>query len=233
MKFRPTILLLPLLLALAAPLRAAGPYLRGFDPMPVLPPPPAPHDAEDVADRDSAFQVYSARTPAEVAEAKREHKVTIGLFAAAIGPDFQPGRWPLLEALFKDVEAESKKMADSDKNVWRRLRPNVAEPARFVHPSDPETSFSYPSAHATRATALALVLAELFPARRAQILQEGRDIGWIRVKAGGHTPLDIYAGRTLGLAIARSLLANPAFQSDLAAVKAEVSAQKTALPTGS
>ncbi len=228
MKFRPTILLLPLLLALAAPLRAAGPYLRGFDPMPVLPPPPAPHDAEDVADRDSAFQVYSARTPAEVAEAKREHKVTIGLFAAAIGPDFQPGRWPLLEALFKDVEAESKKMADSDKNVWRRLRPNVAEPARFVHPSDPETSFSYPSAHATRATALALVLAELFPARRAQILQEGRDIGWIRVKAGGHTPLDIYAGRTLAQAIVKQFKKSDDFEKEAGEAKAEIEAVRNA-----
>ncbi len=231
MKLRPS-LILPLLLALAAPLHADGPYLRGFDPMPLLPPPPAPHDPEDVADRDSAFQVYSARTPAEAAEAKKEHKVTIALFAAAIGPDFQPGRWPLLEALFKDVEAEAKAVADRDKSVWKRLRPNVAEPARFSRPSDPETSFSYPSAHATRATALALILADVFPSRRAQILQEGRDIGWIRVKAGGHTPLDIYAGRTLGLAIARSLLANPAFKADLAAVKAEVATEKTAVPAG-
>jgi acid phosphatase (class A) len=146
------------------------------------------------------------------------------LFAAAIGPAYSPGKFPELEALCKDVEAESRAEADIAKNTWKRLRPAIAEPARFTNPSDPETSFSYPGSHATRGTVLALVLAEIFPSRRAEILQKGRDIGWVRVEAGAHTPIDIFAGRVLGQALAQAFLRDPKFQADLAAVKGEVAA---------
>ena len=70
----------------------------------------------------------------------------------------------------------------------------------------------------------ALLLAELFPERKEAILAIGRNIGWDRVLIGKHFPTDIYAGRMLGQAIVRELLANPAFQHDLAEAKAEVQA---------
>lgn len=50
----------------------------------------------------------------------------------------------------------------------------------------------------------------------------GRDIGWDRVLIGKHFATDINAGRVLGQAIARELLASPAFQRDLAEAKAEL-----------
>ena len=65
-----------LLTQAAAGVRAAGPDLHGVDPLTLLPPPTALHSPEDAADRDSAVQVYSARTPADVARAKAEHTVT-------------------------------------------------------------------------------------------------------------------------------------------------------------
>jgi acid phosphatase (class A) len=67
-------------------------------------------------------------------------------------------------------------------------------------------------------------LAEIFPSRREAILEKGREIGWVRVEAGVHTPLAIYAGRVLGQALAESFLRDPKFQADLAAAKAEASA---------
>ena len=54
----------------------------------------------------------------------------------------------------------------------------------------------------------------------------GRQIGWDRVLIGKHFPTDVHAGRMLGKAIVRELLASPAFQQDLAAAKAEVQAAK-------
>jgi acid phosphatase (class A) len=69
-----------------------------------------------------------------------------------------------------------------------------------------------------------MLLAELFPDRKEAILATGRDIGWDRVLLGKHFPTDIYAGRVLGQAIVRELLANPAFQHDLAEAKAEMRA---------
>lgn len=221
-------LLVPLfvLALVAAPLRAAGPYLREFDAISLLPPPPALGSPEDAADRESTFRIYSARTPEEVATGKAEHKVTIFAFTPAIGPFFQRGKFPLTEALFKDIEAEIKAVVDSAKNTWKRPRPFVADPARFTDPGDPEKSPGYPSGHSTRGTAFALILAELFPGQRAALLEKGRAIGWVRVEIGVHTPLDIYAGRVLGQALAQAFLRDPAFQQDLAAAKAEIAAAK-------
>src|SRR5580658_5661186 len=106
MKFRPLSAFL-LLAALVAPLRAQGPYLHGFDPVSLLPPPPALHDPEDVADRDSTFRIYSQRTPEEVALGKAEHHVTLAAFAPVLGSDYQPAKCPKLAALFQDLDAEA------------------------------------------------------------------------------------------------------------------------------
>ena len=85
----------------------------------------------------------------------------------------------------------------------------------------PEKSASYPSGHSTRGTVYALVLAEVFPDKREEILAIGREIGWDRVLIGKHFPTDIYAGRVLAKAIFRELMASPAFQHDLAEARAE------------
>jgi len=91
----------------------------------------------------------------------------------------------------------------------------------------PETSYGYPSGHATRGMLQALLLAELFPQQREAILVIGRQIGWDRVLIGKHFPADVHAARVLGQALARELLASPAFQRDLAEAKAEVQAAAT------
>jgi acid phosphatase (class A) len=71
----------------------------------------------------------------------------------------------------------------------------------------------------------ALLLTELFPEQSEAILAVGRNMGWDRVLIGKHFPTDVYAGRVLGRAIVRELLASPAFRHDLAEAKAEVQAR--------
>jgi acid phosphatase (class A) len=221
-------LLLCAVLAIFAPagLQAAGPYLGTFDPFSLLPPPPAAHGTEDLADRDEAYQVYLKRTPAEVSLAKAEHKVTFAAFSKAAGCDLKAGRYPKLDAIFLEVDAETKRVVDLAKAHWGRKRPFLDDPDRFPSPADPEKSAGYPSGHATRGIAFAMILSEIFPQRRDQIFDKGRLIGWTRVEAGVHTPLDIYAGRVLGQALGRAFLASPALQEDLAAARAEVAAAR-------
>jgi acid phosphatase (class A) len=213
-----------LLVLACAGVQAASPYLHGVDALTLLPPPTVLHTAEDTADRDSAFQVYRSRTPEDVTRAKAEHKVTPYAYAVAVGPFLKPGKFPRLDAMFQELELEVKPVIDAGKNHWKRLRPYVQDPARFSEPGDPENSFGYPSGHATRGTVFGLILAEIFPEQRDAILEKGRLIGWTRVEVGVHSPEDIYAGRVLGQAMAQALLRDPAFQRDLAAVKAEVAA---------
>ena len=111
---------------------------------------------------------------------------------------------------------------DTAKGYWKRQRPYETDTRLSL--GSPESSFGYPSGHSTRGTVYALLLEELFPDRKEAILAIGRDVGWDRVLIGKHFPTDIYAGRVLGQAIVRELLASPAFQHDLAEAKGETQA---------
>ncbi len=218
--------LVALILALAARLPAA--YLPAGEPdaIALLAPPPAAGSAEEKSDLAETSTVYAGATPAEIALGKEENKLTIFHYAPAIGPWFVPGKFPKTEALFKQVEAETKTVTDHAKNFWKRPRPYHLVPARFPHSIEHEspTHYSYPSGHSTRGTVFTLLLAELFPAKREAILAKGRETGWLRVQGGVHYPTDIYAGRVLGQELARDFLRRPEFQADLAAARAELAA---------
>jgi acid phosphatase (class A) len=221
--------LLFLALVATVPLRAAPAsvsYLADShtDVLTLLAPPPTAGSAEDKADLESAYAVASTATPEQVAEAKDEVKLTIFHFAPAIGPWFQAGRFPKLEALFKEVETEAKAVTSKGKKSWQRQRPYIVDPVLFPHAVEHEkaSDYSYPSGHSTRGTVFALLLAEIFPEHRDALIAKGREIGWRRVQGGVHYPTDIYAGRVLGQALARDFIANPSFQHDLAAAKAEL-----------
>lgn len=227
MNYRHFLLLVPLLAWFVAPLRAGeSKYLPAgaVDAVRLLPPPPTPGLAENTVDLDTTERVHRAATPEERAESKDQVKLTIFHFAPVIGPWFQPGRFPKTEALFREVEAETKAVTNVGKAHWQRVRPYHAAPASFPDAIEHEkpTDYSYPSGHSTRGTVFAMLLAELVPDRRDAILARGREIGWLRVVGGVHYPTDIYAGRTLGQALAQAFLASPAFQHDLESARAEL-----------
>jgi acid phosphatase (class A) len=219
-----------LLLLAALPLLAESYYLAPGRPdgVALLAPPPSPGSAEEAADLASARAVFKARTPTEEARAIKDASLSIFLFTPAIGPFFQPGRFPKTEALFQKVRKDISEPLDQTKDHWKRRRPYQLDPQLTL--GRPETSFGYPSGHATRGTVQALLLAELFPEQKDAILAIGRDIGWDRVLIGKHFPTDIHAARVLGQAMARELLASPAFQRDLADARAELAACGTAKP---
>lgn len=217
-------LLLCLLLLIAPSLRADTNYLAAGRPdgVALLAPPPAPGSEEEAADLAEARAVFMGRTPSEQARAAQDDKLTIFLFTPAVGPVLQPGRLPKTEALFQKVKKDITGPLDSAKDHWQRRRPYQMDARLWL--GAPEKSFGYPSGHSTRGTVEALLLAELFPEKNEAILEMGRTIGWDRVLIGKHFPTDIYAGRVLGQAIVRELLASPAFQHDLTEAKAEVQA---------
>ena len=212
------------LLFVAPSLRADSYYLAPNHPdgVALLAPPPVAGSAEEAADLASACAVFNARTPAETARAAKDSTISIFLFAPAIGTFFQPGKLSKTEALFKKVKKDIGVPIDIPKDHWQRRRPYQLDDRLSL--GEPEPSFGYPSGHSTRGTVQALLLAELFPEQKVAILEIGCNIGWDRVLIGKHFPTDIYAGRVLGKAIVRELMASPAFQHDLAEAKAEVQA---------
>jgi len=210
------------LLLLTVPVLADAYYLAPGHPdgVALLPSPPAPGSPEEAADLASARRVFKKRTPAEEARAKKDASLSMFLFAPAIGQCFQPGKFPKTEELFERVKKDIADAINVPKDHWKRQRPYQLDERLSL--GRPENSFGYPSGHSTRGTVYSLVLAEVFPAQKEAILAIGRDIGWDRVLIGKHFPTDIYAGRVLGQAVFRELLASPAFQHDLAQAKAEV-----------
>jgi acid phosphatase (class A) len=221
---RGNVLTLCLLLLAAWPLFAESHYLAPGHPdgVTLLAPPPVAGSAEEAADLASARAVFEARTPDEQARAFKDSSLSIFLFTPAIGTFFQPGKLPKTEALFQKVKTDIAESINTPKDHWKRQRPYQMDERLTL--GRPERSFGYPSGHSTRGMVQALLLAELFPEKKKAILAIGRDIGWDRVLIGKHFPTDIYAGRVLGQAIVRELLASPAFQRDLAEAKAEVQA---------
>jgi acid phosphatase (class A) len=229
MNRRSSLLLLVLAAGLFLPrLQAAGQpkYLAAgsLDPIALLPPPPAAGTAEAAADLATTRTISQARTPEQTADAAAEVKLTVFCFSPVLGSWFQPGRFPKTEALFKQIDSDTRTVTGIGKSFFQRPRPYAVDPG--IIPLAKEESSSYPSGHGTRGTVFALVLAELFPDRREAILRQGRDIGWNRIVAGVHYPSDIFSGRVLGQAIVREMLKNPAFLQDLAEAKAEVAAAR-------
>jgi len=221
-----------LLLFLAPALLAESNYLAPGQPdsIALLAPPPVAGSAEEVADLASARAVFKARTPDEQARAFKDASLSLFLFTPAIGPSFQPGKFPKVETLFQKVKQDIGEPIDTVKQHWQRRRPYQLDAELTL--GRPERSFAYPSGHSTRGTVYALVVAELFPDKKEAILAIGRDIGWDRVLIGKHFPTDIYAARVLGQAIMRDLQASPAFQRDLAEAKAEVQTASASTKAG-
>jgi acid phosphatase (class A) len=217
-------LALGLLLSTAASLFADTSYLAAGRPdgIALLTPPPMAGSAEEAADLATVRSVFNARTEAEKTRAMKDSSLSFTLFGPAIGPVFESGKLPKTEVLLQKVKSEIGVIIDAPKNHFKRKRPYQMDEKLDL--GKPEPSFGYPSGHSTRGTVYSLVLAELFPEKKGEILAVGRDIGWDRVLIGKHFPTDIYAGRVLGKAIVRELLASAAFQHDLAEAKAEIAA---------
>ena len=194
----------------------------------LLAPPPLPGSEEEAADMASTRAVFRARTEGEKEHALKSSTLSFSLFNEAIGCELELSKLPKTQAFLEKMKKDIQGAIDLPKNHFKRKRPYEMDVS--LNLGKPETSFSYPSGHSTRGTVYALVFAELFPEKREAILQVGRDIGWDRVLIGKHFPTDVYAGRVLGQAVFRALQANPVFQQDLAAVKAEIGekAKKTA-----
>ena len=105
-----------------------------------------------------------------------------------------------------------------------RERPFV----RFGEPSlipEKEAEFagssSYPSASATLAWGMALVLTELAPAHQNEILKYGYEFGYSRVIAGYHFASDVQAGRILAACVLARMHNDPVFRDLLEKARGE------------
>jgi acid phosphatase (class A) len=212
--------------ALATPGFAAEPYVTGkmLDLTVLVPPPPAKGSAADQADMEAVLKAQAEASDARRAQALADSDETVYvMFTPTLGAAFNAATTPKAAAFFARIGDSEDDTLDAAKPYFGRVRPWLANPA--VKPYAKQTkSGSYPSGHTTRVAICAIMLSMILPEKKDAIWARADDYAQSRVIGGMHYPTDILAGWRTGTAMATVMLRDPAFQSDLAAVKTEVRA---------
>ena len=241
------------MLPMSCPTRAAGPddpsadeiggnakpYLERDDKVDdaaILPAPPVPGSAADKADRDTFATTRRLEgTPRWVlatSDADRRPVSVLRDFSCALGETVDPSRAPalmtMLDRSYRDVEKSIRRV----KALYHRARPLAGNEAPVCEPRSKhlETSYSFPSGHATQGWTTALILADLVPDRATAIMDRGRVYGESRVVCGAHWASDIAASRLAGAALFKTLESDPAFRADLDRARQELVMAREAPP---
>ncbi len=190
-----------------------------------LPPAPPANSALERAERDIVRGPWSTERRAQ---ALADNAIDpFAAFDSVLGTNFTAANFPATLAVLTRAGRAAGYAGDPVKFRDQRLRPFVTDSS--ITPCIEDTpalraSFSYPSGHAALGFAWALVLVELAPAHADAIIERGRDFTWSRVVCGVHYPSDVEAGRTVAAAAVARLHADPDFQRELEAARAEMAA---------
>lgn len=160
----------------------------------------------------------------EVASSDADLKKIHEVFSEAFGYPITVEGTPALYALIMRVGRECQRATQSAKRKYSRIRPYVMYNTNTCFRDDEDVvrkNGSYPSGHSSNGWGLALVLAEINPARRDVILKRGYEYGQSRVICGYHWQSDVDAARMIASACVAMLHANPRFVEDLDKAKAE------------
>jgi acid phosphatase (class A) len=189
----------------------------------LVPAPPAVDSAANKAELAELHRIEQARTPEQVAAAKRdEDEEDVFAFKTVLGADFNPEALPLTAALGEHVKNEQSVAGAQLKVVFPRVRPYNAD--KTLHPVCAVTDAvnSYPSGHALTGYLEAFTLVEMAPEKRAAILERADEYAHNRLVCGVHYPSDIEESRRVALLVFGNMMATPKFRQDLAAAKLEM-----------
>lgn len=198
------------------------------DGLTLLPPPPVAGTAamaRDEAVRRAALPLRGTpRYALAAADADRNQDATNQAFQCAFGTAIDPQGTPVLYKLLGKMRIDVRASTYPAKSHYKRLRPWIANNAKACVASEGlvRDDGSYPSARAAVGWAYALVLAELNPGRRSNIMERGREFGQSRVVCDAEWQSDVDAGRTLAAAVVSRLQKVDQFRSDLRAARQEV-----------
>ncbi|WP_421724250.1 phosphatase PAP2 family protein [Bauldia sp.] len=180
-------------------------------------PPPAIGSAAFAEQMTVVLWLQRTRTPDQVAFV--EQTLDVERFAPILGAAlFQVDAAALKTTIDLAID-QVRDDYDAVKDVYDLPRPFQVDDA--VDPvGDARPVASYPSGHAIRAIVYARLLAEVFPDHRDALMDLAERVGYGRVVAGVHYPIDITAGQTLGHAYADVIVAQPAFRDAVVAASA-------------
>lgn len=163
--------------------------------MPDFPAPPEPGSEADRKDLSAVFALQQRLKPGQCDKAKMAAHADFESFFGDISPFPKP--LPAeAAAIFKRVKTETDGVAADIKDKFKRKRPFLRDPG--LNPCLGRIGgLAYPSGHATISRLMALMLADLVPARRREFLARADEAALDRVIGGVHHPADIEAGKAL------------------------------------
>jgi acid phosphatase (class A) len=218
-----------------AALPEAGPqFLAGYlapealpDSSLILPPPPGAGSAAQALDEELNRGLQTLRGTRRWSLAAQDADTTFpqaaGIFSCAVNAPLSERDTPHLYLLLRRTIADAAQSTGKAKARYRRPRPFAVNGQPICTPENQKyiTDGSYPSGHATVGWAWALILTEIAPERADAILARGLAFGDSRAICNVHWPSDVAAGRVMGAGTVARLHADPRFQADLSAAKAE------------
>lgn len=146
---------------------------------------------------------------------------SIPLVNTLFGPQFQilsSSEFRRVTWFSNRVLAQAAMAVEPFKKQYLRPRPFVKDPTITPCIKKPDGNKSYPSGHATMGRVLAQVLSDIFPGKRAALLQRGDRVGENRLIGGVHHPSDIRAADALAQQIVEQLRAQPDYWDDVRAL---------------
>ncbi len=197
----------------------------------LIPPPPLPGSAAFAHDEEVARNTFPLRGTPRFALAASDFDLKlphlIDDFSCALNSRITKENAPYLYTLLSRSFSDLALSTYAAKNHYGRTRPfqqngqPLAVPeARGFLEKDP----SYPSGHTAIGWGFALVLSEIAPDRTDELLARGRAYGESRIVCNHHWYSDVVWGRFMGAATVARLHADPTFDADLRAAKAEFAA---------
>lgn len=216
--------LMVVVLALAEPVHAKEPTTRQYLPAgsvhidALVPPPPAVGSAAFKEQMTVVLWLQRSRTPEQVAFVQKA--LNVERYAPVLGAALMAVDGIELKHVIDSVIDEVRADYDALKGKYDLPRPFVVnDDVRPV--TDPRPVASYPSGHAIRAIVYARLLSEIFPDHKQALMDLARQIGYGRVTAGVHYPIDVIYGQKLGDALADVIVQQPAFKDAIERIRGE------------
>lgn len=201
----------------------------------VIGPPPPEGSIQAKADRAAYLETRALAGSPRWTRAVKDDDLwqggAVSRFSCVLGARLGP-QTPRTYALLQKIELDVRTVGSPPKKFFNRTRPLMDNNLPVCVPRGEwmKGNASYPSGHSMTGWAWGLVLSEISPDHAGPLMEAGAAIGDSRWICGVHYRSDVEAGRKLGAAMVARLHAEPAFQKDLAAAKAELRRVHTAPP---
>jgi acid phosphatase (class A) len=198
-----------------------------------IPAPPTPGSPQDAADKAASAR-YAALEDGDrwlLATSHAEVRPPLALqhFDCALGVRLGSAETPVLDRMMGRLFHDAASVAEQVKARQMRTRPVADDPQRRACQTldaAARRSGSYPSGGAAVGVAYGEAFATLEPDRAEAVRRIGHQIGISRLVCAMHYPSDVAAGEAIGRQVAARAIADPAFQADMAAARAELAAAR-------